>query len=120
MKNYTAAQTETRHLSSQLKIDIKELTLVKIKSNMLHQCELFHVYFKLTAQMSGHILSSCILFHQCELFHVYFKLIAQMSCHILSICTVFHQCELFPAYFKLTAQMSCHILSTCTMVKHWC
>ena len=41
-------------------------------------------------------------FHQCELFHAYSKLTAQMFCHILSGCMVFHQCELCPAYFKLT------------------
>ena len=84
------------------KIDMKELTLVNNKPNMLHQCEIFHVYSKVTAQMSGHILSSCVVFHQCELFQAYSKLTAQMSCHILSSCMVFHQCELIPAYFKLT------------------
>ena len=88
LRKNTNAQNVTRHLSSQLKICMKKLTL---------------------------------LF---EIFHVYIKLTAQMSCHILSICKVFHQCELFPAYFKLTTQMSSHILSTCMvsqwLVKHWC
>ena len=74
----------------------------KNQPNLLHQCELCHVYFKLTFQMPGQILSSCIVFQQCELFNAYSKLTAQMSCHILSSCMVFHQCELIPAYFKLT------------------